>query len=201
MRLFWQARSRKRLILRTIWQPCISRKTHSSEPAPDFINHLLNFLFPHKAAPPVARPHLRFQSRLSPAEIEERRLACQVAGSTRELKYWGIITRIANSTYPHPLAQIAGEVGVSLVTVRTVLNRWNAHGPGGLADKRKSNGRRCKLNESQRQRLASNLLNPPADGGEWTGKKVAAHVFLRWAITISPVTGWRLLNALREDKV
>lgn len=149
----------------------------------------------------MARPHLRFQPRLSPAEIEQRLRDCQVGVGDRELRYWQIIARIANSTYPHPLAQIAREVGVSLVTVRKVLNRWNAEGPDGFADKRKSNGRPFTLNESQRRRLASNLLNPPADGGKWTGKKVAARVLQRWQITISPVTGCRLLNSLRENKV
>jgi hypothetical protein len=36
---------------------------------------------------------------------------------------------------------VAELVGLSVITTRAVLHRWNADGPVGLTDRRKGNGR------------------------------------------------------------
>ena len=46
---------------------------------------------------------------------------------------------------PRTPAQVAAVVGLSDVTVRHVLHRWNASGQDGLTDGRKGNGAEPRL--------------------------------------------------------
>lgn len=90
-------------------------------------------------------------------------------------------------------AQVADLVGLSVITTRDVLKRWNEHGPDGLADGRKNNGSESKLDADQRARLLAALKKRPPDGGLWSGPKVAAFVRARWNVEICPQTGWKWL--------
>jgi hypothetical protein len=51
--------------------------------------------------------------------------------------------------------------------------RWNAHGPDGLADRRKTNRGRAKLTAGQLAALFDALQKEPPDGGVWSGPRVA----------------------------
>src|SRR5581483_7936730 len=53
---------------------------------------------------------------------------------------WHALWLLARTDEPRTPAQVAGLVGLSAVTVRAVLHRWNAAGPGGLTDGRRGNG-------------------------------------------------------------
>ena len=90
-------------------------------------------------------------------------------------------------------AQVADLVGLSVITTRDVLKRWNEHGSGGLADGRKNNGSDSKLDDDQRTRLLAALKKRPPDGGLWSGPKVARYVRTKWKIEIAPQTGWKWL--------
>ena len=54
-------------------------------------------------------------------------------------------------------AQVAELVGLSVITVRDILRRWNDRGPDGLADGRKGNGSEPKLDTGQRAELLAAL--------------------------------------------
>jgi transposase len=97
---------------------------------------------------------------------------------------------------PRTPAQAAAVVGVSVITARAVLHRWNADGPSGLADRRTSNRGRPRLSDDQRSALFTALKKRPPDGGLWTGPKVAAYVCDQWGVAVRPQTGWRWLVAL-----
>jgi transposase len=82
-------------------------------------------------------------------------------------------------------------VGLSVITTRAVLRRWNDQGPAGLADRRQANGSKPRLSSAQRADLFAALKKRPPDGGLWTGPKVAAYVRDRWGVRVWPQTGWR----------
>jgi transposase len=109
---------------------------------------------------------------------------------------WHAVWLLARTDEPRTPAQVAGLVGLSDVTVRAVLHRWNAAGPDGLTDGRKGNGSEPKLTPRRRGALYAALQRRPPDGGVWTGPKVARYVKDRWGIAVAPVTGWRWLVEL-----
>ena len=47
---------------------------------------------------------------------------------------WHAVWLLARTDASRPPAQVAAVVGLSDVTVRHVLHRWNASGPAGLTD-------------------------------------------------------------------
>ena len=109
---------------------------------------------------------------------------------------WHAIWLLARTDDRRTPAQVAGLVGLSHVTVRAVLHRWNAAGPAGLADGRAGNGSAPKLSARRRDALYAALQKRPPDGGLWTGPKVARYVRDRWQVAVRPETGWRWLRDL-----
>lgn len=109
---------------------------------------------------------------------------------------WHAIWLLARTDPPRTPAQVAGLVGLSGVTVRAVLRRRNARGPGGLADGRRGNGAEPRLTPRRRDALYAALQKRPPDGGVWTGRKVARYARDRWGVSVGPVTGWRWLRDL-----
>lgn len=109
---------------------------------------------------------------------------------------WHALWLLARADEPRTPAQVAGVVGLSDVTVRAVLHRWNADGPDGVVDARRGNGSASKLSTRRRAALYAALQRRPPDGGLWTGPKVARYVRDRWGVEVGPVTGWRWLRDL-----
>jgi transposase len=107
---------------------------------------------------------------------------------------WHAVWLLARTDHPRTPAQVADVVGLSAVTVRDVLHRWNADGPAGLTDRRAANGSESRLSARRRAALDAALRRRPPDGGLWTGPKVARYVADRWGIAVGPVTGWRWLR-------
>ena len=87
-------------------------------------------------------------------------------------------------------------MGVSVVSVRTTLRRWNEHGPDGLTDRRATNRGRPRLSDEQRAELFAALKKRPPDDGLWSGPKVARYAADRWGVRVRPETGWRWLRKL-----
>ena len=109
---------------------------------------------------------------------------------------WHALWLLARTDHPRTPAEVADVVGLSAVTVRAVLHRWNAHGPDGVADRRRGNGAEPKLTPRRRDALYAALHKRPPDGGVWTGPKVARYVRDRWQVAVRPETGWRWLRDL-----
>jgi len=142
----------------------------------------------------MARPRLPIVPHLTTDEIARRYRACR---SGVEKTHWQILWLLTRSATPPTPAEVAAQVGLTPAWVRTVLRRWNAQGPAGLADRRvASNGGRPKLSAEQQAALFEALQVRPADGGLWTGPKVATYVRGRWGVTVCPQTGWGWLRGL-----
>ena len=93
--------------------------------------------------------------------------------------------------------EIARQIGLTPAWVRTLLKRWNAEGPGGLADRRAArNGGPAQFLAEQQATLFEALQGRPAGGGLGTGPKVAAYARDRWSVAVRAATGWRWLTGL-----
>jgi transposase len=142
----------------------------------------------------MARPRLPIVPHLSPDEITRHYRACR--GGV-EKNHWQILWLLTRSDDPPTPAAVAAQVGLTAAWARTVLKRWNAEGPAGLADRRATaNGGQPKLSAEQQAALFEALQGRPDDGGLWTGPKVAAYVRDRWGVTVCVETGWRWLIRL-----
>jgi hypothetical protein len=72
---------------------------------------------------------------------------------------------------------IAELLGYTVRWVRTVIGRWNVQGEAGIQDRRHEiDVSRPLLSSELQEDLAAALQAPPADGGLWSGPKVAQWV-------------------------
>ena len=142
----------------------------------------------------MARPRLPIVLHLSAEEVACRYRACR---SGLEKTHWQVLWLLTRPESPLSPAQAADQVGLTAGWARSLLKRWNAEGPDGLADRRAAkNGGKPKLSAGQRAELFAALQGPPPDGGLWTGPKVAAHVRDRWGVAVAKQTGWGWLKGL-----
>src|SRR5436190_22871289 len=105
-------------------------------------------------ANPMARPPLPFVRHRTVNQLRSKYRACR---HPVEKVRWHAIWLLARTDEPRTPAQVGRLVGLSGVTVRAVLHRWNASGPSGLADGRKGNGSEPKLTARQRGALYAAL--------------------------------------------
>jgi transposase len=142
----------------------------------------------------MANTRLPIVLRLPPEEIARRYRACR---SGVEKTHWQALWLLTRPDQPQSPAQAALQVGLTPVWVRTLLKRWNAEGPDGLAGRRRgTNGGRSKLTTDQQIDLWDALQHAPPGGGLWTGPKVAAYVRDRWGVQVCLQTGWEWLRGL-----
>jgi transposase len=76
--------------------------------------------------------------------------------------------------------------------------RYNAHGPQALGDLRRRNGTSPSiLRPDLLEKLKARLLEPPPDGGLWTGPKVARWMASELGLAaVLPQRGWEALKAI-----
>ena len=85
--------------------------------------------------------------------------------------------------------------------MRTLAHRYNDEGPQGLGDRRHSNaGGTFLLSHEQQAQLQRDLEEPPADGGLWTGPKVARWIERQTGRKVHPQRGWEYLKRLNYSK-
>jgi transposase len=134
---------------------------------------------------------LSIQAHLSLADLETRYRGAKdpVARS-----HWQIIWLLAQG---QASAQVAVVTGYTVNWIRLLARRYNQHGPTGLGDRRHANpGATGLLSAAQRLALAAALHQPPADGGVWTGPKVAAWMAATLGRPVHPQRGWEMLRRL-----
>lgn len=107
---------------------------------------------------------------LSADRVEAQYRACK---HPIEKVRWHAVWLLLRTDPVRTPAQVADLVGLSVITTRNVLKRWNEHGPDGLTDGRKGNGSESKLTDDQRTRLLAALKKRPPDGGLWKGAGAA----------------------------
>lgn len=136
-------------------------------------------------APLTLPPHL------TSAEIEHRYRACP---DGVERTHWQIIWLLDQG---HHVPAVAATLGYSEAWVRTLVHRYIDAGPEGLRDRRRTNpGATPLVSPAVRAELREVLADAPADGGVWTGPKVAAWLSARLDRPIAPQRAWEVLRAL-----
>ena len=130
---------------------------------------------------------------LPPEEVGRRYRHCP---DPKEKTRWHLIWLLLRPGEQLSCERAAPLVGLSDVYARAVLKRWNAHGPDGLADRRKANKGPGKLSPAQLAAAYDALQQEPPDGGLWSGPKLAAYARDRFGVAAHPATGWRWLKKL-----
>ena len=128
---------------------------------------------------------------LSTAELGQRYRA---ARQPIERSHLQIVWLVSQGRSERELAAVTG-YGQRWIT--EIVRRYNAEGAGGLGDQRaKNTGARPLLSQEDEVTLQDALAEPPADGGLWTGPKVAAWMTARLGRKIWPQRGWDYLQKL-----
>src|SRR3954463_8453944 len=108
-------------------------------------------------------------ARLSPAELGQRYRA---ARSPVERSHLQIVWLLSRGRSEREVTQVTG---YGRRWVGEGARRYDEGGPDGLGDRRRRNvGAKPLLGAEDEAALRAALATPPADGGLWTGPKVAA---------------------------
>lgn len=95
-----------------------------------------------------------------------------------------------------PFEQIAARTHYSTRWVRQIAKHYQALGAEGLQDRRCAAGAAPLLSPSLQEDLQAALQAPPADGGGWTGPKVARWIEARLGRRVHRQRGWEYLQKL-----
>ena len=91
--------------------------------------------------------------------------------------------------------EVAAVSGYGRRWIGAIVPRYNEAGPDGLGDGRARNtGAKPLLDARGETALRAALAEPPADGGLWTGPKVAVRMAARLGRKIWPQRGWDYLR-------
>ncbi|GHO78259.1 hypothetical protein KSD_60300 [Ktedonobacter sp. SOSP1-85] len=111
-----------------------------------------------------------------------------------ERTHWHILWLMTEGHTPN---EIATMLGYTARWIRTVVGRYNYGGEAAIRDQRLTlPGAPCLLTVEQQKELDQALDQPPADGGLWSGPKVAAWMAERLGREVDPRRGWDYLQRL-----
>src|SRR5919199_3759272 len=130
-------------------------------------------------------------ARPSPAELGQRYRA---ARSPIERSHLQVVWLLSRGRGEREVAQVTG---YGRRWAGEVARRYDEGGPDGLGDRRRKNaGARPLLGTEDEAALRVALAEPPADGGLWTGPKVATWMAARLGRKVWPQRGWDYLKKL-----
>jgi transposase len=134
---------------------------------------------------------------LTAAELHER---YRNATNAVERTHWHILWLMKEGHRPQ---EVASMLGYTARWMRTVVARYNRGGEEAIRDHRQTlPGAPCLLSLEQQGELDQALEQPPADGGQWSGPKVAAWMTERLGRPVDPRRGWDYLQRLgRSSRV
>src|SRR3954468_19658070 len=93
--------------------------------------------------------------------------------------------------------EVAQVTGYGRRWVAEIARRYGEGGPDGLGDRRRGNpGAGPLRGAGDEAALRAALAAPPADGGLWTGPKVATWMAARLGRRVRPQRGWDYLKKL-----
>lgn len=139
---------------------------------------------------------LKIAGHLSVDELERRyRQATDVVARSQ----WQMLWLLAGG---QRTAQVAAHTGYSQRWIREIAHRYTADGPAGVGDGRHHNpGAKRLLSAEQEAELDQALDGPAPEGGDWTGKQVAAWMSTRLERPadrpVARTRGWEALHRLR----
>jgi transposase len=134
----------------------------------------------------------RIVEHLSVAELEARYRA---ARDVTEARHAQAIWLLAQG---QTFLEVAAVLAFVPRWLEELAARYNAFGPAALGDQRRRNGRTATLlTPDLLAALAERLKEPPADGGLWSGPKVAGWMARRLGLAqVHPQRGWEALRRI-----
>ena len=137
---------------------------------------------------------MRWRRRNNDLDEEIRAHLAMAARDRVERGHLHVVWLLAQGCSRGEVARIMGWGGV---WVAEVVRRYNEDGPERLGDRRRGNaGAKPLLGAADEAALRAALAGPPADGGLWTGPKVAAWMSARLGRRVWPQRGWDYLRKL-----
>jgi transposase len=134
---------------------------------------------------------VKIQTDYTAEELHER---YRQAKDAVERTHWHILWLAKEGKMPQMIAE---QVGYTARWVRTVIGRWNVQREAGIRDRRHEiDVSRPLLSSQQQEELAGALQAPAADGGLWSGPKVAQWMQQRLGRPVAPQRGWEYLKRL-----
>jgi transposase len=140
--------------------------------------------------------HLHLHPHLTPDALERRyRRATNPHERSHSQLVWlvgqGWLTR-----------DIVTATGYCPNAIRSIVKRDNAQGADGLRDRRRQHlgGQPPLLTAEQQERLRQARQERPADGGQWSGRQVAAWMTEELGRPVAPQRGWDYLQKLRHSR-
>ena len=135
---------------------------------------------------------VKIEPHLSSDELERRYRQAQ---NVIERSHYQTIWLLALGKTTQEVAEVTG---YGLSWIYELVRSYNRSGPGMLGDHRHHNlGARPLLDDVQQAQLWQALQGKPADGGLWTGPKVAAWMSELLGRPVSAQRGWEYLKRLR----
>ena len=130
--------------------------------------------------------------------VDELKQRYRNAKDPVESRRWHLIWLVSSNK---PLTTAAEGVGMNYDYALEVVKSYNADGGQGLRNRRKDKrhrprGSRGLLKGEQLERLQERLQSPPADGGLWSGPKVARVMSEMLERKVWPQRGWDYLKRL-----
>lgn len=142
----------------------------------------------------MARARVVLAAHLTTAELRARYRGCRDA---KEGRRWHALWLVSSG---HSAAAAAALVGLDPSRVRQIVRRYNADGPGSVADGHRANpgGPAPRLTAGQQDALRAALAGAPPGGGLWSGARVAAWIdaTLEPDAPTWPQLGWVYLRRL-----
>lgn len=128
---------------------------------------------------------------LSPADLGRRYRAARGAIERSHLQIVWLLSQGREGR------EVAAVSGYGLRWIGAIVQRYDTSGPDGLGDGRAGDaGARPLLDADGEAALKAALAGAPADGGLWTGPKVAAWMSARLGRRVWPQRGWDYLRRL-----
>ena len=135
---------------------------------------------------------VKIEPHLSSDELERRYRQAQ---NVIERSHYQTIWLLALGKTTQEVAEVTG---YGLSWIYELVRSYNRSGPGMLGDHRHHNlGAGPLLDDVQQAQLWQALQGKPADGGLWTGPKVAAWMSELLGRPVSAQRGWEYLKGLR----
>jgi transposase len=97
------------------------------------------------------------------------------------------------------IAEVATRTGYSMRWVRELATRYHLLGADALRDQREHCGAAPLLSEEMQGALRLALQAAPAEGGSWTGPKVARWIEAQTGRPVHRQRGWEYLLRLRQS--
>jgi transposase len=134
---------------------------------------------------------LQVEQHLPTDELERR---YRQARDPVERSHYQIIWLVSQG---HLTREVVAATGYSATWIRTICQRYNAHGPADMGDRRHANpGAAALLTPAQQAELGQALRASPPDGGLWTSRKVADWIARQTGRRVGVQRGWAYLKRL-----